>query len=99
MILKMYSIRDSKAEIYNRIWCLTTHGEAERAFRDLANDDGTTVGKHPEDYDLYYLGKFDDNSGKFEPVDSPEHIVKAVNLVKQLKLDQNVVGAQEVLPL
>lgn len=82
MQLRIYSIRDSKGEIYNPPFFNKTHGEAERNFRDLANDKQTTVGRHPEDYDLYYLGEYDDQTGKLASVDTPQHIVKAVNLVK-----------------
>lgn len=82
MQLKIYSIRDSKGEIYNPPFFNKTHGEAERNFRDLANDKQTTVGRHPEDYDLYYIGEYDDQTGKVQANDTPHHIVKAVNLVK-----------------
>lgn len=38
------------------------------------------VGKYPDDYDLYYIGKYDDSSGKIEPLDTPQHVVKAIQL-------------------
>lgn len=79
MQLKIFSIRDTKTEIYNRPFYCLTNGEAERNFRDIANDDKSKISQHPEDYDLYYLGEFDDNSGKGNWLDTPLHIVKAVN--------------------
>lgn len=83
MIKKVYSIRDAKGEIFNFPWFKITHGEAERDFATLCRDEKSMVAMYPEDYDLYYLGDWDDVSGKFEPLDTPQHIVKAVQVIKQ----------------
>lgn len=82
MQLKMYAIRDAKAELFRQPFCKLTHGEAERDFKTLVNDEQSQVNKYPEDYDLYYLGVYDDNSGKLTTLDTPEHIIKAVQLKK-----------------
>lgn len=84
MIRKLYSIRDAKAELYNPPFHASTPGEAERAFTELANSPGHFVNKFPEDYDLFFVASFDDNTGKLEVPVSPEHIVKAI----QVKKDQ-----------
>ncbi|AZL82864.1 nonstructural protein [Apis mellifera associated microvirus 23] len=83
MMLKMFSIRDSKAEVYYSPFFAKSHGEAERNFRELTNDQKSTVSKYPEDFDLYYLGTYDDSTGKLAPVDTPQHLMKAVNVVNQ----------------
>lgn len=77
---KVYSIRDAKGDNFNPPFLKRTHGEAERDFRTLVNDEKSMLAQYPDDYDLYYLGEFDDNSGKFTLVDSPQHIVKAVQV-------------------
>lgn len=82
MILKVYSIRDAKAEVFNTPFFQKTHGEAERSFRQLCNDEKSTVATFPEDYDLYYLGEYDDNTGKMSSLDTPQHVIKAVQCVK-----------------
>lgn len=84
-ISKIYSIRDSKAEIFNFPFFQKTHGEAERTFLQLVNDETTQIGKFPEDFDLYYLGTYDDQSGKVDVLDTPQHITKAISLVGKLK--------------
>lgn len=76
---KIYSIRDSKGQLYNVPLFARTHGEAERIFSELAHDPKTTVAKYPEDFDLYYIGVFDDDTGLIEPQDTPQHIVKAIS--------------------
>lgn len=83
----MYSIRDTKAEVYYTPWYKNTHGEAERAFLELAEDGKSTINKHPEDFDLYFVGEYDDTTGKLTPLDTPQHIVKAINIVRKTGLD------------
>lgn len=82
MVLKMYSIRDQKSEVYNLPFFQKTHGEAERSFRTTAMDQKTTICQHPEDFDLYFLGEYDDNTGKFQPNETPQHILKAIDCIQ-----------------
>lgn len=83
MLMKAYTIRDSKAETYGLPFFQATHGMAERSFRELVNDPQSKVNKFPEDFDLYYIGEYDDQTGKFEALETPEHQLKAVNIVQQ----------------
>lgn len=83
MTKKIYSIRDSKSEIFNLPFFQNTHGEAERSFRETANDPKTLLNKYPEDYDLYYLGEYDESTGKLDVKESAEHIIKAIHCVKK----------------
>lgn len=80
MQTKIYSIRDSKGEVFNFPFYKKTHGEAERDFRSLVNDEKSTVWQYPEDYDLYFIGTYDDETGKIEALPTPQHIVKAVSV-------------------
>jgi len=79
MVLKVYSIRDSKSEVYNPPFYKKTHGEAERDFRTLVNDEKSTINKYSDDFDLYYLAEYDDNLGTFIPLDTPQHVIKAAH--------------------
>jgi len=79
MMLKIYSIRDSKAGVYNPPFFLLTHGEAERSFKELTRDANSMVHKYPEDYDLYFLGEYDKLSGAIMTMDTPQHIAKALS--------------------
>jgi len=77
---KMYSVRDSKGEFFYPPAFHKTHGEAERSFLNVAKNTESIIGKNPEDYDLYYVGDYDERTGKLFPTDSPQHITKAVAL-------------------
>lgn len=83
MQLRVYSIRDAKAEVFNQPWFAKTHGEAERNFAQLTRDSKSMVSQFPEDYDLYYLGTYDDNTGMVESLDTPQHMVKAVSVLNR----------------
>lgn len=77
---KMFTIRDTKGEIFHKPFFNNSHGEAERNFRELTKDEKSMISKYPEDYDLYFLGTYDDSTGKMTSLETPQHIVKAVNL-------------------
>lgn len=63
MLLQVYTIFDSAAKCYQRPFYCQADGEALRAFVDLAEDKEHPVGKHPEDYSLWRIGSYNDNSG------------------------------------
>ena len=82
MLKKIYTIRDSKGEIYHTPFFQNTHGEAERSFRTAVNDPQTSIYKYPEDYSLWYMGEYDDNTGLFK-TKPPEHMIQAIACVKK----------------
>lgn len=81
--LKMYSIRDAKGEVYNQPFFKSTHGEAERDFKRLTQDEKSMVCQFPEDYDLYYVGSFDTLKGTIKGLETPQHIAKAISFQMQ----------------
>lgn len=84
MVHKVFSIRDAKAEFFNSPFLQKTEGEAERTFTSLVNDNQSTLSKHPEDYDLYFVGEYDDNTGKYDLQEAPVHRIKAVNCIAKI---------------
>lgn len=83
MILKAFSIRDAKANAFIAPWYKPTHGEAERYFHQLANDEKSMIKQYPEDFDLYHVGEYDDQTGIYKSLDQPQHLVKATQLLGQ----------------
>lgn len=76
---KIYSVRDSKGEFYEKPFYAHTHGEAERMFHQAVNSPETSLNKYPTDFDLYHLGDYDNITGKIQALDTPYHIKKAVH--------------------
>jgi len=80
--LQAYSVRDSKAEIFNVPFYGNTHGEAERSFMQVTNDPASNISKFPEDYDLYHIGTYDQTTGILQPLATPQHMLKALAVVR-----------------
>ena len=55
MKIKMFCIFDNKADLYMTPFFFPANGQAVRAFADLANDERSQIGMHPEDYKLAAL--------------------------------------------
>lgn len=79
MELKIFTIKDQKAAIYHAPFFKKSHAEAERDFRELVKDDKTMISKYPQDFDLYYIGTYDDSIGQITCLDTPHHILKAAD--------------------
>lgn len=81
-MLKAYSIFDRKALQYHPPFFASTDGSAVRSFSDAANDAQSSIGRHPSDYVLFYVGEYDDQKGAMLPVSPLIHIVDAVAVVE-----------------
>ncbi len=78
MIMNIFSIYDKKTAVYSKpFYCLTT-AEAIRTFGDAVNERESPFYKHPEDYDLWQIGTFEDTSGAIDK-HKPQHLGSALN--------------------
>ena len=68
MQYKVFAIRDRATGLYAQPFYSASVAAAVRMFQDEVNrkDDNNQLFKHPEDFDLYMFGTFDDNLGTFE---------------------------------
>ena len=80
MKLNYYAIYDQKAKAYLTPFCMHNDAMAVRGFGDAINDPATRFGQHPEDYLLYQLAEWHDDSGEFVPQD-PGLVVNGISLV------------------
>ncbi len=80
MKLNVYSIFDTASGLYSRPFFTQSDPEAMRSFTDIAVDADHPIGKHPEDYSLFRLGTFDDDSGKLNKED-PECLCTALERI------------------
>jgi len=81
MKIKMYSVFDRKAKIYNTPVFLHNTGVACRAFGELANNPDHQYGKHPGDYELWEIGIYDDSAALVEPHIEKTHVIDFTDLV------------------
>lgn len=81
MVTNAYTLYDLKSLTYSPPFYAVAHGAAARLVADLVADLGTSVGRHPADYVLFCVGRFDDGTGQLLPNDVREHITDVVTLV------------------
>lgn len=80
MILQVWCVRDKAVGAYMAPFYARSRGEALRSFMD-ASADANRFAKHAPDYDLYYLGTFDDATGLFvQGADNPERVMNALEV-------------------
>ena len=79
------TIKDRAADAYGRPFYVPAVGVAIRSFQDEVNrpSDDSQIYQHPEDFDLFELGEFNDDTGIFQLFDSP----KLLMLGKQAKAE------------
>lgn len=67
MRYKVVCIRDRAIDTYGQPAFVANIGGAIRGFGDEVKrrDDNNQLNKHPDDFDLYLLGEFDDQTGEF----------------------------------
>lgn len=76
MIMKIFSVFDTKVQAYMTPFFSATPGSAIRSFTDAAAGQDSIVAKHPEDFTLYAIGDFDDHTGAIS-VHEPHALGKA----------------------
>ena len=84
MKLILCSVKDRAADAFGRPMFVPSTGVAIRSFSDEVNRaaDDNQLYSHPDDFDLYEFGEFDDNTGQFELYEQP----KLLSLGKQVKI-------------
>lgn len=80
-VLVLVSIRDISAQVYRHPFPAPSAGAAIRSFGDEINREGSEMGKHPEDYELYELGLFDEFDASFVINAKPRMIARGLDQV------------------
>lgn len=83
-ILVVVGIRDSAMDAYMRPLVFPHQNVAIREFSDAVNrnDPENAMYQHPEDYELHKLGLWDDRTGEYEALKSPELLVRGKDVGK-----------------
>jgi len=84
MKMEICAIRDRQLNGFMQPFFTQSKGQAIRAFSDLVNDKQHPVGQHPEDYDLWHLGSWTDDDGRFHQTsegNGPQQIAVGTNYI------------------
>lgn len=68
--LLLYSVFDSKVQLFAEPFFMRTRGEALRGWQEVANDKNTNICRYAEDFSLMEIGSFDESTGTFENLPS-----------------------------
>lgn len=58
------SVFDKKTSLYHNPVTVRSIGDAIRDFETLKKNPDNRYGQHPEDYELYKIGEFNDDNGE-----------------------------------
>lgn len=75
------AVKDRAVNAYNRPIYVPTVGVAIRSFTDEVNRKDSELQNHPEDYDLYELGQWDDETAIYTPLEATRVIARAQDIV------------------
>lgn len=83
MLLYIVSVKDRAADVFNRPFFVAHRNVAVRDFTDEVNRVAADnqLNKHPDDFDLYLLGQFDDSNGAFIREGQPTVLVRAKDVI------------------
>lgn len=82
MITQIFCSRDLKADAFGQPFTSQSIGVAERSFIDEVNraDVNNPLYNHPEDFQLFHLGSFNDSDGSFDLIIPPRLIASGSNV-------------------
>ena len=64
MMLKIFTVYDTKVGAYLNPFFLRSTAEAIRSFEQICNEENHQFYKHPSDFTLFEIGTFDDTTCK-----------------------------------
>lgn len=80
-MLKVCAVRDSAVNAFLRPFYVPALGAAVRGFTDEVNRSDSEMGKHPEDYELFELGEFNEETATFLMLDKPRSLGRAKDFI------------------
>lgn len=82
--MPMVCTKDRALDVYASPFAARTTADAVRSFTDEVNSDPTrsAVARHPDDYDLYIIGHYEQETGTLHPMAAPELVVRGKDLIR-----------------
>lgn len=86
MLQFIVSVKDRAADVFNRPFFVPHRNVAIRDFTDEVNRSAADnqLNRHPDDFDLYLLGQFDDNTGAFIAEEAPMVLVRGKDVLQSV---------------
>lgn len=71
----IFSVYDKKAALYSQPFLTVNEGTAIRMFNRACHDPNNDISLYADDYALYHIGMFCDESGQITPQYPPVHVI------------------------
>lgn len=78
-LLNIYTLRDIRTEAFHRPFFLQNRAVLERSIHDALSDENNMICLHPEDYQIYSLGTYDEQTGEIKATPAT-HLFNAIDL-------------------
>lgn len=77
-------VRDSSADVFGVPMFLGSRGQAIRSFSDEVQRvaDNNIMNRHPSDFELFFIGEFDDAQASFDLLPEPKSLIRGIDCVK-----------------
>jgi len=77
------AVHDSAVDAFMRPIFVPHRNSGIRAFQDEVNRAGSEMNAHPEDYNLFYLGEYNEQTARFERMaETPELLIRGKDAKK-----------------
>lgn len=77
MIYKVFSVYDSAIKSWGIPIFARSEGEIRRSFTDASNNLDSNFCRYPQDFTLFCLGEYDDETAVFVTLECPSRLVAA----------------------
>lgn len=77
---KIYTIFDTKLEIFYSPFVMRTDEAAIRAFADIVNRGESDISNHPEDFTLFQIGDWDKETAKITMLEAMHSLTNGMYL-------------------
>lgn len=84
--LQMYTIKDEKSCIYNTPFYADNVTDAVRTFTVTAENPKSAINKWPQEFSLYFVGTYNQQTGIVSQPKLPEHICSAVSVLAKTEV-------------
>lgn len=84
MELVAVAVRDSAVDAFMRPFFVPSTAFAVRSFGEAVKEAGSPMSQAPQDYALFELGSFDEETGRFENLESPRQLIRAQDVKERV---------------
>ena len=80
---KIYAIKDQAIEAFSQPFFVQAQGQAVRMFMDESKNEQSQINRHPADFELWYVGEFDEQTGTITGAANIERVARAIDFINK----------------